>query len=133
MKTIQNDQHGNSFFSPGIDLLPLTENGNGDICVADHAGEKVIVFNTTGDLRFIYKGNVSGDRSFRPNQISTDINFQILINDFSKNVHVIDQHSSFICYIEHNCSGGLSIDADHNLLAGDYFTGKIKVIKYLEK
>ena len=136
VQTIQNDQLGKSFFSPGIDLLPLTENGNGDICVADHAGEKVIVFNSKGDLRFTYKGKVtnkSEERSFRPNQIATDVNFQILMNDFSRNVHVIDQHSSFICYIEHDCSGGLSIDADHNLLAGDYFTGEIKVIKYLEK
>lgn len=136
VQTIQNDQLGKSFFSTGIDVLLLTENGNGDICVADHAGEKVMVFNSKGDLRFTYKGKVtnkSEERSFRPNQIATDVNFQILINDFSRNVHVIDQHSSFICYIEHDCSGGLSIDADHNLLAGDYFTGEIKVIKYLEK
>ena len=137
IRVIQNDQYGQPLFSKGIDLLLLTENGNEDICVADRAGEKVLVFHGTGDLRFIYRGNVTIDksekRSFRPNQIATDVNSQILIKVFSKYVHVIDQYSSFICYIKCDCSGGLSIDADHNLLAGDYFTGEIKVIKYLEK
>lgn len=135
-RVIQNDQHGDPLFSKGIDMLFLAENGNTDICVADHAGEKVLVFNSTGYLRFIYKGNVTNtaeNRSFRPNQIATDDNFQILISDFFKNiVHVIDQNSSLVCYINHKCSGGLSIDLDHNLLVGDYSTGEIKVIKYLE-
>ena len=135
-RVIQNDQHGDPLFSKGIDMLFLAENGNEDICVADHAGEKVLVFNSTGYLRFIYKGNVTNaaeNRSFRPNQIATDVNFQILISDFFKNiVHVIDQNSSLVCYINHKCSGGLSIDLDHNLLVGDYSTGEIKVIKYLE-
>ena len=154
IQVIENDQHGNSHFSKGIDVLLLTENGNGDICVADYAGERVIVFHSSGILRFTYDGNVkcipnSKDTEFTefdrdhllspvvskfyPLHIATDVNFQILIGDFCKNIiHVIDQNSNFICHIKHSCNGGLSIDADHNLLAGDYSTGEIKKIKYLK-
>ena len=47
-------------FSVGkTDCLLLAENGNGDICVADFAGEAVAVVKPSGELRFKYQGNPS--------------------------------------------------------------------------
>ena len=55
--TIQNERQGKPLFSVGNMLvLLLTENGNGDICVADYAGKAVVVVNASGELRFNYQG-----------------------------------------------------------------------------
>ncbi|XP_062587139.1 uncharacterized protein LOC134248760 [Saccostrea cucullata] len=137
IQKIEFDSQGQSLFSTGVfSVLLLTENGNGDICIADYVGKTVIVVDCSGELQFKYTGNLSKQSSlkeFSPLNIATDVNFQILINDRSMDcVHVIDLCGNFICYIEHSCSGGMSIDTDHNLVIGNDNTGKIQIIKYLE-
>ncbi|XP_062590275.1 tripartite motif-containing protein 2-like [Saccostrea cucullata] len=137
IQKIQFNSQGQPLFSTGDQsVLHLTENGNGDICVADNARGAVVVVDSSGGLRFMYTGNLSkqpkyGD--FEPFHIATDVNIQILISDESNSiVHIIDCDGNFICYIEHPCNGGLSIDSDHNLVIGEEDTGIIQIIKYLE-
>ena len=134
---IQNDRQGKPMFSVrSTAVLLMTENGNGDICVADHAGKAVVVVNASGELRFNYQGNLNPKphyESFQPFQIATDVNQQIIINDVSNDiVHVIDRDGKFLRYIEYPCNGGLSIDPDHNLLAGNHKSGEIRIIRYLQ-
>ncbi|XP_062569859.1 uncharacterized protein LOC134231923 [Saccostrea cucullata] len=137
IQKIQYDSLGQPLFSTDrLTMLHLTENGNGDICIADRAGKAVVVVDSSGGLRFKYTGNLSKQtkyREFTPSKIATDVNTHILINEDSNNiVHIIDCDGNFVRYIEHPCNGGLSIDVDHNLVIGDCDTGKIQVIKYLE-
>nr|XP_022303790.1 uncharacterized protein LOC111111235 [Crassostrea virginica] len=134
---IQNDRQGKPLFSVDVgNMLLLTENGNGDICVAENAKKAVVVVNATGELRFKYQGNISpklNHKPFQPLQIATDVNQQILINDASNDiVHVIDKDGNFLRYIEYPCTGGLSIDPEHNLIAGNEKSGEIRIIRYLQ-
>ena len=55
----QYDTEKEPLFSVGkTDCLLLAENGNGDICIADFAGESVVVVKPSGELhvRFKYQG-----------------------------------------------------------------------------
>ena len=132
---IQHDSKGNPLFSVDVqNWLFLTENGNADICVADHAAGIVVVFNASGELRFKYHGNIHYRRytSFTPVHIVSDVNNQILISDLSNDiVHAIDNDGNFLRYIEVSCIGGLSIDTNNRLVAGGS-NGKIRVMKYLQ-
>ncbi|XP_062587158.1 uncharacterized protein LOC134248790 [Saccostrea cucullata] len=137
IQSIQYESQGQPLFSTvSTAVLLLAENGNGDICVADNAGKAVVVVDSSGRLRFKYTGNLSKQskyREFKPSKIAADVNMQILINDNSNDiVNIIDCNGNFICYIEHPCNGGLSIDSDQNLVIGDQDTGIIQIIKYLE-
>lgn len=133
----QNDILGGSLFSVNSrEVLRPRENGNGDICVADYSGEAVIGMYAFGELRFEYTGNRATYKkktSFVPYDIVNDGNFNILIGDDSnKIVHITDCDGTFIRYIKYPCTGGISIDTDHNLVAGEFSTGKIRIIKYLQ-
>lgn len=133
----ENDILGGFLFSVNSrKVLRLSENGNGDICVADYTGKAVLVVCAFGGLRFKYTGNKTIYKkrtSFKPLDIVNDGNFNILIDDDSNNfIHIINCDGDFICYIEYPCTGGISIDTDHNLVAGELSTGKIRIIKYLE-
>ncbi|XP_062620674.1 tripartite motif-containing protein 2-like [Saccostrea cucullata] len=137
IQTIQYDSQKQPLFSTGgKTVLPLTENGNGDICVADCSKMAVVVVDFSGRLRFMYTGNLlkqSKYTEFQPMHIAADANTQILINDNSNNIlHIIDCDGNFVCYIDYACDGGLSIDIDHNLVIGNDKTGNIQIIKYLE-
>ncbi|XP_062620675.1 E3 ubiquitin-protein ligase TRIM71-like [Saccostrea cucullata] len=135
---LQYDTQRQPLFSTGVlNVLPLTENGNGDICVADYVKRAVVVIDFSGVLRFRYLGNLSKQskyQEFKPSNIATDVNAQILISDNINNiVHVINSYGNFLRYIENQYNyGGLSVDADHNLVLGDLLTGKIQIIKYLK-
>ena len=134
---IQNDRQGKPLFSVCDQyVLLLTENGNGDICVADYAGKAVVVVSASGELRFKYQGNISPKpnyKSFGPLTIATDVNQHILINDYTNDiVHVIDKDGNFLRYIEYPCTGGLGIDTEHNLIAGNEKSGEIRIIRYLQ-
>lgn len=134
-QTIQYDGQGEPLFSTSSTaVLLLTENGNGDICVSDNSGHEVVVVNASGGLRFKYRGSQQSKyTAFQPYKIATDVNHHILINDNMNNiVHITDSGGNCIRYIEYPCSGGLSIDAEHNLVIGDESSGKIKILKYLK-
>eukprot|EP00105_Crassostrea_gigas_P007529 XP_011421807.1 PREDICTED: uncharacterized protein LOC105324438 [Crassostrea gigas] len=136
-QVIENDKRGKPLFSvhsPAV--LLLTENGNGDICIADYTGNVVVVVNSSGILRFRYGGNKitrKKNKTFEPLHIVNDKKCHILIhNQFNNNVHIIDSDGNFIRYIGYLCDGGISVDTDHNLVVGESVTGKIRIIKYLE-
>lgn len=136
-KVIEYDNRGTNLFSVNVlRYRRLTENGNGNICVADYAGKSVVVVEATGDLRFKYWGNTSKQSkytSFTPSDIVTDVGHRIIISDSSNDtIHVIDCNGIFVCFIEYPCNGGLRVDADHNLVVGEEKSGKIRVIKYLK-
>lgn len=136
-QVIENGKWGNPLFSlHPPEVLQLTENGNGDICVADYAGNAVVVVNSSGILRFRYRGNKITEKkydTFKPLHIVNDEKYHILINNQSNNnVHIIDCDGNFIRYIGYPCNGGISVDTDHNLVVGELVTGKIRIIKYLE-
>lgn len=91
---IQNDRHGKHLFSvEDTVVLLLAGNGNGDVCIADHAAETVVVVDTSGDLWLEYRACLSPrykHEVFYPSKISTDVNCQILVNDSAIDiVHVI--------------------------------------------
>ncbi|XP_062620212.1 uncharacterized protein LOC134281793 [Saccostrea cucullata] len=124
IQKIEYGNQGKPLFSTGSRaVLLLTENGNGDICVADNAGKEVVVVDSSGGLRFTYEGILSDHSNvteFQPIHIATDINAQILVNDNSNNIiHIIDCDGNFVRYLELSCNGGLSIDVDYNLVIGD--------------
>ncbi|XP_061165676.1 uncharacterized protein LOC133174588 [Saccostrea echinata] len=133
---IQYDSTGQPLFGTKMGgMLNLTENGNGDICVAAFGCKSVTAVDTSGCLRFKFQGNCNHMKNtlFLPSNIATDVNNQILITDSSSNVvHIIDCDGNFVRYIEYPCNGGISIDIDHNLVIGDRTTGEIRFIKYLE-
>ncbi|XP_078327926.1 uncharacterized protein LOC144623401 [Crassostrea virginica] len=133
---IQNDSEGKPLFSVGVECeCQLTTNGNGDICVADKAGQAVVVVDGAGKLRFKYKGNFNVTfmlNIFSPSDIVTDINNLILISYGCTTIDVIDSDGNFLRYLYYSCSGGMSIDIDNNLVVGDSKDGKIKIIKYLQ-
>ncbi|XP_061165674.1 uncharacterized protein LOC133174585 [Saccostrea echinata] len=70
IQTIQYDSQGRPLFSTGDNqtVLHLTENSNGDICVADHVGGAVIVVNSSGGLQFNHVNSTPTDHSL----VSTD-------------------------------------------------------------
>lgn len=138
-QVIENDKGGKPLFSvhsPAV--LQLTENGNGDICVADCAGNAVVVVNSSGILRFRYRANCNKitkkkNNTFEPLNIVNDKKCHILIhNQLNNNVLIIDSDGNFIRYIGYLCYGGISVDTDHNLVVGELSTGKIRIIKYLK-
>lgn len=92
---IENDSQGNPLFSVNTQtVLHLTENGNEDVCVADCARNAVVVFGSSGDFQFKYKGNVtiqSMHGLFKPLHIANDKKLQILVGDFSNDlIHITD-------------------------------------------
>jgi hypothetical protein len=136
-QTIQYDVQGQALFSTGsLSALHLTENGNGDICVADYGGSEVVGVDVYGGLRFKYCGNITKQprySEFKPLFIAANIHYHLLINDnINDVVHIVSSDGNFICYIEYPCNGGLSIDAEHNLAIGDEKSGQIRIIRYLQ-
>lgn len=99
---IENDSQGRPLFSVGNyrSMLHLTENGNGDICVADCARGAVVVVDGSGDFRFKYNGNPTThmkSSQFKPFSIVNNINLQLLITDSSNDtIHIIDWDGNFI-------------------------------------
>ncbi|XP_062594890.1 uncharacterized protein LOC134256250 [Saccostrea cucullata] len=135
IQQIQYDRQGLPLFSTNSEMiLPLIENKYGDICVADMGGKTVVVVNKSGELRFKYSGNIaiqSTFKEFTPRHIAADIYCQILIGDSANDiVHIIDCEGNFVCYVEHPCKGGLSIDTDHNIVVGDRENGLIRIVTY---
>ena len=134
-QTIQRDEQGRPLYSSSIFLKYLTENTNLDICVADNAANAVVVVSATGKFRFRYTGRPSIPRkSFFPFAINKDSQGRILTTEKAKNcIHVIDQDGLFLRYIDQcDLHGpfGLCLDSSDNILVTEFYTGKLKKIKF---
>lgn len=135
-KEIQFDETGKPLFSASRNNMYIKENANKDICVSDWNACAVIVLKSSGELRFRYTGNLSRSfKQFYPHGIVTDNYCRILVVDRKNDcLHVIDSNGKFLTYITCSLQDPyvMSIDPDENLWVGEYDTGCVKVIKYLE-
>ncbi|XP_062587376.1 uncharacterized protein LOC134249018 [Saccostrea cucullata] len=132
--TIQFDDKGNSLFSMH-DTKYLCENGNLDLCVADHAAGAIIVVDQFGNLRFRYTGPyfTIKQKPFQPRGISTDSKRRILTADHSNEcIHVLDQNGHFLCYIDCGLRTpwGLCVDSTDHLIVSEYSNRTVKKIRY---
>lgn len=135
-KEIQFDETGKPLFSASRNNMYIKENANRDICVSDWNACAVIVLKSSGELRFRYTGNLSRSfKQFYPHGIVTDNYCRILVVDRKNDcLHVIDRNGKFLTYITCSLQDPyvLSMDPDENVWVGEYDTGCVKVIKYLE-
>ncbi|XP_061196343.1 uncharacterized protein LOC133204606 [Saccostrea echinata] len=131
VQEIQKDDYGNPLFKGGSLMLFVTENSNGDICASDCNADTVTVVNKTGRLRYRYKGEQTMEKKFKPSTIVTDAVGNILVEDFGNEcIHIIDQDGKFLCSLDY--CGRLSIDKLGQLWVGEYDSGAVKVLKYME-
>eukprot|EP00105_Crassostrea_gigas_P012853 XP_011428995.1 PREDICTED: uncharacterized protein LOC105329443 [Crassostrea gigas] len=135
-QTIQFDGEGDPLYS-GIDKIKyITENRNHDICVADSEAGAVVVVNQDGKLRWRYTGPPSGakENPFKPHGITTNSQSQILTADcYNHCIHILDQDGQFLHYIEDvKYPHGVCVDNLDNLYVAEYWTGNVKVIRYLK-
>lgn len=135
-KEIQFDETGKPLFSASRNNMYIKENANRDICVSDWNACAVIVLKSSGELRFRYTGNLSRSfKQFYPHGIVTDNYCRILVVDRKNDcLHVIDRNGKFLTYITCSLQDPyvLSMDPDENVWVGEYDTGCVKVIRYLE-
>lgn len=135
-KEIQFDETGKPLFSASRNNMYIKENANKDICVSDWNACAVIVLKSSGELRFRYTGNLSRSfKQFYPHGIVTDNYCRILVVDRKNDcLHVIDRNGKFLTYITCSLQDPyvLSMDPDENVWVGEYDTGCVKVIRYLE-
>lgn len=135
-REIQFDETGKPLFSASRNNMYIKENANRDICVSDWNACAVIVLKSSGELRFRYTGNLSRSfKQFYPHGIVTDNYCRILVVDRKNDcLHVIDRNGKFLTYITCSLQDPyvLSMDPDENVWVGEYDTGCVKVIRYLE-
>nr|XP_022297212.1 uncharacterized protein LOC111106714 [Crassostrea virginica]XP_022297213.1 uncharacterized protein LOC111106714 [Crassostrea virginica] len=129
---IDKDEHGNHIFRNGHDMLHVTKNINGDICVTDENAKTVIVVNNEGRVRFRYNGIRA--RSFEPRCIVTDSLGHILVTELSfECIYILSQDCNLLRCVE-NCNldtpCALSVDNQGSMWVGLYYKGNIKVIQY---
>jgi hypothetical protein len=137
VQSIQFDENGKPLYSATNALKYVTENVSGDICVADDGIKAVVVVNREGKFRFRYTGCQSKPKEewLKFRGIATDFLGNILVADCDCNhcIHIIDKDGQFLRYID-NCQlefpFALCVE-NENILVGEYFSGKIKKIKYL--
>ncbi|XP_062616756.1 uncharacterized protein LOC134278455 [Saccostrea cucullata] len=131
------DNNGKDIFKNGDDMLLLTENNNGDICVSDLYANTVIVLDNARIIRFQYDGTpAKKEKPFVPTKTVTDSMSHIIIADYNNNcLHILDENGQFQrcvdnCGLDKPC--GLSIDSKGRLWAGMAYSGEVKVIQYME-
>lgn len=106
--------------------------------MADRTAGAVVVVNQAGKLRFRYTGHTykSKEKPFIPRGIATNSQSQILTADGGIIcIHVLDHDGEFLRYTDNvilNDPNGICVDTLDNLYVIEYYTGDIKVIRYLK-
>ncbi|XP_062583958.1 E3 ubiquitin-protein ligase TRIM71-like [Saccostrea cucullata] len=134
---IDKDEHGDPIYQGGEYGVYVVENNNGDIVASDRNAFKVVVVDRTGKVRFRYNDKPpGGERSFGPTHIVTDSMGHIIVTDCQNDcLHILDQNGQFLRCVD-NCGledpYGLSVDSEGKLWVGLFFSGEMKVIKYMK-
>lgn len=120
------------------DIKYITENRNLDICVADSTANAVIIVDYAGQFRSNYPAFFSTTESlFEPIGITTDSQGRIITTywhrDTEYGIYILDQDGKFLHCIDLpylHCPWGVCVDNKDNLFIAEYYTGKVKKIKY---
>ncbi|XP_062593638.1 uncharacterized protein LOC134255143 [Saccostrea cucullata] len=134
---IEKDERGDPIYQGGEYGVYVVENNNGDIVASDRNAFKVVVVDRTGKVRFRYNDKPpGGERSFGPTHIVTDSMGHIIVTDCQNDcLHILDQNGQFLRCVD-NCGledpYGLSVDSEGKLWVGLFFSGEMKVIKYMK-
>ena len=134
---IEKDGQGNPIFKDRVNAQYMSENNNGDVCVADCNANTVVVLDKTGRVQFRYDGSPARRRmKFHLREILTDALRQIIVTDYNTNcLHILDQNGQFLRCVD-DCGleepDGLSVDSEGRLWVGSLKSGEIKVIEYLQ-
>lgn len=115
----------------------VAENRNGNICVVDSGALSLVVLHKSGSLRFRYTGSQrTRTYSFHPSGLATDSLGQIIVGDrMNTCLDIVDKDGQFIRSLAGtilNIPSAISIDDEENLWVGEFHTGYVKVIKYLQ-
>uniref|UniRef100_A0A8W8KJN4 Tripartite motif-containing protein 2 n=1 Tax=Magallana gigas TaxID=29159 RepID=A0A8W8KJN4_MAGGI len=109
-------------------------NRNGDVCVADHGLNAIVVVDQFGVFQFSYRGqNV---KSFRPYSLATDRLCNIVITDNANHeVHLLDKYGQFLGFLTTGPKikrpGAVDIDEEGKVWIGESMSGKLHVLNYL--
>lgn len=129
-QNIQWDDKGDPLFSS--ESRYLCENRNFDICVVDRRIRAIVVVNSKGKLRFIYKYPVSNSKNLElsnPVGIATTSQGWILTSDFSNDrIHIIDQDGMFLHFLDYRGQlkiSTLCVDSEDYLFVSDLYSGKV--------
>ncbi|CAG2213754.1 TRIM2_3 [Mytilus edulis] len=137
VQEIQNYYNGNPLFHPGLGILFVTENNNGDICVSDTNGCVIIVLNQFGNFKFDYDTtralyDCPELTTFKPGCIVTNNKCEMLftVQNF---IFVLDHNGHFVQCID-NCNltmaSALCLDYTERICVGEFDKTNIKIIKY---
>lgn len=115
----------------------VAENVNENICVIDSSSQSLVVLNKGGLFRFKYNGSQKTHlHTFYPSGLATDNLGQIVVGDrMNTCLDIIDKDGQFIRSIAGsilNIPSAISVDDEENLWVGEFHTGIVKIIKYLQ-
>ncbi|XP_076078633.1 uncharacterized protein LOC143048703 [Mytilus galloprovincialis] len=137
VQEIQNYDNGKPLFQPGLGLLFITENNNGDICVSDTNGRVIIVFNKFGNFKFIYNSSkafcdYSQLTTFEPGAIVTNSKCQMIFT-VQNLIFVVNHKGHFVQCID-NCHltmvSALCLDYTERICVGEFDKTNLKIIKH---
>lgn len=119
------------------DIKYITENRNLDICVTDSTANAVVIVDHAGQFRLNYPDFLSTTRRVEPIGITTDSQGRIITTDWNNvtkyGIYILNQDGKFLRCIGlpyFHCPTGVCVDPKDNLLMAEYYTGKVKKIKY---
>ncbi|XP_062580658.1 uncharacterized protein LOC134242574 [Saccostrea cucullata] len=125
------DNRGDPLYKGGNKMLYVTENINSDVIASDCNAQIVAVVNSTGALRYHFKGHKSIKGKFTPGCTVTDSKGRILVEDDGNDcIQIIDQDGQYLKHL--NYCGILSLDTLGRLWVGKFIGKKVNLIKYTE-
>ncbi|XP_063404723.1 uncharacterized protein LOC134688183 [Mytilus trossulus] len=134
---IQNYDNGKPLFHPGLGILFVTENKNGDICVSDTNGRVIIVLNEFGNFKFNYNSSkafcdYSQLTAFEPGCIVTNSRCQMFFT-VQNLIFVVNHKGHFVQCID-NChltmASALCLDYTERICVGEFDKTNLKIIKH---
>lgn len=127
------EKHQDLFKKPSS----VAENINENVCVIDSSAPCLVVLGRSGLFRFRYNGSErTRTYSFYPSGLATDSMGQIIVGDrMNTCLDIVDKDGQFVRSLAGsilNIPSAISIDDEENLWVGEFHTGQVKIIKYLQ-